>query len=107
MGDECIFCQVVSGKLSGTFLYQDNDIVVFKDIHPQAAVHWLVVPKIHVEEFTQTSDELLSKMFAIIKKIIKERGIAQYRLVNNGKGAALIDHVHIHVLGSVDKFRKL
>jgi len=105
--DECIYCQIISGKLPGTFLYKDDDVVVIKDIHPQAPVHWAVVSKKHVPEFIEADDALLVKMLAVIKKIIKDEHIINYRLVNNGKGAALINHVHIHVLGQVEKFRKL
>ncbi len=105
--DDCIFCKVINGKLPGTFLYKDDDVVVIKDIHPQAPVHWIVMPKRHVAEFIEADDKLIEKLFRVAKKIIKDEHIAHYRLVNNGKGAALIDHLHIHVLGNVDKFRKL
>lgn len=107
MASGCIFCQVASGKLPGTFLHQDAKVVVFKDINPQAPVHWLVVPREHVAELTLASDELLLEMLSVTKKTIREQGIINYRLVTNGKGAALIDHLHIHVLGSIDKYRKL
>ncbi|MBI2405074.1 HIT domain-containing protein [Candidatus Gottesmanbacteria bacterium] len=105
--DNCIFCQVISGKLPGTFLYKDDDVVVIKDIHPQAAVHYLVISKKHVPELVEADDALLMKVMSTVKKIIKEHHIANYRIVNNGQGAALIDHMHVHVLGSIDKFRKL
>lgn len=82
-------------------------MVVIKDIHPQAPVHLLVIPKKHFGELTEADDALLLRMLAVIKRIIKERKIIQYRIVNNSKASAFIDHLHIHVLGSVDKFRQL
>lgn len=105
--DDCIFCKVISGTLPGTFLYKDDDTVVIKDIHPQAPVHWIVMPKKHVPELVKADDALLAKMLGTVKKIIKDEHIANYRIIANGKGAALIDHLHIHVLGNIDKFRKL
>lgn len=105
--EDCIFCKVISGEIPGTFLFQDDEIAVFKDINPQAPVHWLVVPKKHISEFIEGDDQLLNKLTLTIKKIINDEKISPYRIVNNGKGAALIDHLHFHVLGKVDKFRKL
>lgn len=105
--DDCIFCQVIAGTIPGTFLYKDDDVVVFKDINPQAPVHWLVVSRKHVPEYKDADDDLLLKMLQVVKKIITEQNIQNYRIVNNGKGAAVVDHVHIHVLGQIDKMRKL
>jgi histidine triad (HIT) family protein len=81
--------------------------MVIKNIHPEAPVHWLVISKKHIPELLDVPDELVAKMMVIVKKIIREQGIEKYRIVINGKGAALIDHVHIHVMGKIDKFRKL
>lgn len=104
---DCIFCNIIAGEVPSTVLYQDDDILVIKDINPQAPVHWLVMPKKHVAELIDGDDELLTKMLIVSKKIITQESIKSYRIVSNGKGAACIDHLHIHVLGSIDKFRKL
>lgn len=104
---DCIFCQVISGKLPGTFLYRDDKIVVIKDISPQAPVHWLVIPRAHVSEFVEADVALLEAMIRVAKKIIQQEKIVNYRLVNNSKSTALIDHLHLHILGGIDKFRKL
>ncbi|KKU87705.1 hypothetical protein A3A64_04455 [Candidatus Gottesmanbacteria bacterium RIFCSPLOWO2_01_FULL_48_11] len=105
--DDCIFCSVISGELPSTPMYQDDDVMVIPDIHPQAPVHLLVIPKKHVTEFTDADDALLGVMMRTVKKMIQEQNIGSYRLVSNGKGAAVIDHLHIHILGNVDKYRKL
>ena len=105
--DDCIFCKVISGELPSNPVYQDDDVIVIPDIHSQAPVHLLVIPKKHVAEFTEAGDELLTKMMKVIKQVIQNQHITGYRLVNNGKGAAVIDHLHIHILGNVDKKRKL
>lgn len=103
----CIFCDVIAGRLPGTKLYEDDDVVVIKDIHPQAPVHWLVISKKHVPELLDVPDGLAGKMMAVVNKIIRDQGIQKYRIVINGKGAVLVDHLHIHVLGKIDKFRTL
>ena len=105
--DSCIFCDVIAGKLPGTKLYEDEDVVVIADIHPQAPVHWLVISKAHVPELLEVPDGLAGKMMTVVNKIIRDQGIEKYRIVINGKGAVLVDHLHIHVLGSIDKFRNL
>lgn len=103
----CIFCDVIAGKLPSTKLYEDDYVVVIKDIHPQAPVHWLVISKKHVPELVEVPEGLPGKMMAVVNKIIREQGIEKYRIVINGKGAVLVDHLHIHVLGKIDKFRTL
>ena len=105
--DSCIFCDVVAGKLPSTKLYEDDDVVVIADIHPQAPVHWLVISKKHVPELLEVPDGLAGSMMTVVNKIIRDQGIGNYRIVINGKGAVLVDHLHIHVLGSIDKFRTL
>jgi len=105
--DSCIFCDVVAGKLPSTKLYEDDDVVVIADIHPQAPVHWLVISKKHVPELLEVPDGLAGSMMTVVNKIIRDQGIGNYRIVINGRGAVLVDHLHIHVLGKIDKFRKL
>ena len=103
----CIFCDVIEGKLPSTKLYEDDDVVVIADIHPQAPVHWLVISKKHVPELLEVPDGLAGRMMAVCNTIIRDQGIEKYRIVINGKGAVLVDHLHIHVLGKIDKFRTL
>ncbi len=104
---QCIFCNVIAGKLPSTCLYQDEDVMVIKDIYPQAPVHWLVISKKHYEEILDLPDALLVKMLGVVRKVLRDEKIAKYRIVNNGKGAAFVDHVHLHVMGQIDKSRKL
>jgi len=104
---DCIFCKVIAKELPSKPIYEDELCLVIPDIHPQAPVHFLVLPKKHIDQFTDVNDEILLHLTKIIKKVIAEQNILGYRLVNNGKGAAVIDHMHIHILGNVDKMRKL
>jgi histidine triad (HIT) family protein len=103
----CIFCNIVSGKLPSTKLFEDDRVLVFKDIFPQAPVHWIIIPKKHVPELLAADDVLIHHMMNVAKRIIRDEKINGYRLVSNGKGAAVIDHLHIHLLGKVDRLRQL
>jgi histidine triad (HIT) family protein len=88
-------------------VYQDADVVVINDIHPQAPMHLLVIPKKHVADFMSADSAILNKLFTVIKKMVKEKKIRNYRLVHNGEGAAYVKHMHIHLLGSVAVDRNL
>lgn len=100
---DCIFCQIAKGKLPAKFEYKDKDLVVFADINPQAPIHFLIIPRRHIKEFTGVSEEIFSKMLGVAKKLIKTYNLKKrgYRLVVNGGGAALINHLHLHLLGGI------
>lgn len=104
MGD-CIFCKIIKGEAPADFVYQDKDLVVFRDINPKAPVHLLIIPKKHLPRLEEAGEEdqrLLGKMLLVAKKIAQEQGVAEagYRLsINNGESAGqIIPHLHIHFL---------
>jgi histidine triad (HIT) family protein len=104
--DNCLFCKFAKKTLEKEFVYEDSDIMVFPDIHPVKPVHLLIVPKTHYEDLMQVSDKhLLSKMFEIIEKMAKEKGLDKngYRVLINGGGAQAIMHLHIHLFGPLDQ----
>ena len=105
--DNCIFCDIVSGKIPRKFVYKDSDFIVINDINPRAPVHMLVIPKNHVADFMNSDTALLSKLSALLKKLITEQHVKSYRLVTNGDGAAVIDHFHVHLMGKIAKDRDL
>jgi histidine triad (HIT) family protein len=105
--EECIFCQIINGKIPTNPVYQDENYIVIHDIHPRAPVHMLVIPKTHVAAFMDADDTLLTELTSVVKKIIREKNVRSYRIVTNGDGAAVIDHFHIHIMGQVDKNRDL
>ncbi|MAF84975.1 MAG: histidine triad nucleotide-binding protein [Dehalococcoidales bacterium] len=103
---DCIFCQIVAGKVSTEFLYQDEDAVAFRDIHPIAPTHIIIIPKKHIPSLAHLSEEqlpLMGHMVRIANQLAKREGIATqgYRLVINcGKeGGQVVPHLHIHLLG--------
>lgn len=105
--DSCIFCNIIAGTIPGQKIFENEDVIVIPDISPQAPVHYLVIPKQHIREFIDVSSSLITKIMDAAKHVIKEQKIESYRLVNNGKNVAVVDHFHLHILGNVDKFRKL
>lgn len=103
---DCIFCQIVAGKIPSDILYQDDKVMVFRDINPQAPVHLLVIPKKHIPSLKSVSEAeapLMEHMVTIGNKMAKQEGVFEsgYRLVINcGKnGGQLVPHLHMHVLG--------
>jgi len=103
----CIFCQIAGGKSPATVHYEDDDVMVIDDTHPQAPVHVMVISKKHVGEFLDAEDTLVNHILTVVKKMIQEQKISGYRIVINGKGAAFVDHLHIHIMGEVVKERGL
>ncbi len=104
---DCIFCRIIKGSIPSSPVYQDKDVLVIPDIHPQAPVHLLVIPKTHVTDVLEADEMLITKLMTVVKTIIVEKNITHYRLVHNGGDAALVKHLHIHILGSVTADRTL
>ena len=103
---DCIFCKIVSGEIPSNILYQDEDVVVFRDINPLTPVHLLVVTRKHIPSLAHMSDEdtaLVGKMTMAANRVAREQGIAEsgYRLtINSGADAGqLVPHLHMHLMG--------
>ncbi len=103
---DCIFCQIVSGKLPTDIVYQDEEVIAFRDIEPQAPVHLIIIPRRHIPSLVQLSQadlSLVGHMVDIANQLAKRESVAEsgYRLVINcGKeGGQLVPHLHMHLLG--------
>lgn len=103
---DCLFCRIISGEIPSSRVYEDEHLYAFRDIAPQAPVHILVVPKLHVSginELDEESASVASKALVSIRDLAKREGIAEsgYRVViNTGKdGQQSVDHLHFHLLG--------
>ncbi|MFC5405122.1 histidine triad nucleotide-binding protein [Cohnella soli] len=103
---DCLFCKIVEGTIPARKVYEDDRVVAFHDIQPQAPVHLLVIPKKHIasmNDATPDDAELLGHTLLAAQQVAKEAGIAEsgYRLVNNcGKDSGqIVFHIHWHVLG--------
>jgi len=107
---DCVFCKIANKEIAKDFTYEDEDIMVFPDIHPVAPIHLLIVPKRHIRDFGDLRDDtLLGKLREVIQNMIKEQKIQDkgYRLVVNGGGAQIIDHLHIHLMGKIGQKVKI
>ncbi len=100
---DCVFCKIANGEIPKDFDYENSEIMIFPDIHPKTPIHLLIVPKAHIADFLNASDNLLLKMLKVTKKLVKEKKLENkgYRLVINGGGAQIIQHLHLHLLGPV------
>ena len=100
----CIFCQIVSGEIASEILHQDEEVIAFRDINPQAPTHILIVPKKHIPSLTELEDEaLIGHMVSVANKLAEAEGISKrgYRLVINcgAQGGQIVPHLHMHLLG--------
>lgn len=102
----CLFCKIVQGSVPADVVYQDDHLVAFRDINPQAAVHVLVIPREHVASLSAASDEhveMLGRLMLAARDIARSEGMAEdgYRTVMNvgESGGQTVHHVHLHVLG--------
>ncbi len=102
----CIFCAIAAGEQPAKILYEDDDVVAFADIAPQAPVHVLVIPRRHfatLEDLTEADSALAGRLVVTARRLARELGIAAagYRLVINvgAEGGQAVQHLHLHLLG--------
>jgi histidine triad (HIT) family protein len=103
---DCLFCKMASGDIKPQMVYEDGDLIAFRDIAPQAPVHVLIVPRKHIaslDEAKPEDAELLGKLSLAAQKIARQLGIAAsgYRVVMNTNADAgqTVFHIHLHLLG--------
>ncbi len=103
---DCIFCKIANKEIPSTIVYEDEDIIAFNDVNPEAPVHILVIPKKHISSLNAAAAEderLLGRILLTIQQIAAEQGIAEagYRVVNNcgEMGGQTVQHMHFHLLG--------
>jgi histidine triad (HIT) family protein len=103
---DCLFCKIRDGEIPGDMVYEDDDVLAFRDVNPQAPTHVLVIPRKHIattNDLEQADAAVVGKMMLAAKKIAADEGFAQegYRLVlncNEGAGQTVF-HIHMHLLG--------
>ncbi len=102
---DCIFCKIVRGELPSRKVYEDDDVLGFHDIHPVAPVHFMLIPKRHIESLAAATPDdagVLGKMLALTGRLAREQGSPDgFRtIVNTGRvGRQDVGHVHMHVIG--------
>jgi histidine triad (HIT) family protein len=104
MSADCIFCKITKGEIPSKKIFEDDDVIVFHDIHPIAPIHFLIVPKLHIESLASVElshQALLGKMLLLAPKLAAEQGLKGFRtMINTGReGGQEVFHIHIHVFG--------
>jgi histidine triad (HIT) family protein len=103
---DCLFCKIVAGEIPADIVYQDDEFFAFRDIHPQAPSHVLIVPKSHIGALTQLTEKhegIMGRLILVAKAVAEKEGVSDkgYRLsINCGlEGGQLVPHLHLHLLG--------
>lgn len=102
---DCLFCKIIQGEIPSTKVYEDNEVLAFRDIDPQAPEHIIIIPKKHISSANEINGEnsaVIAKIFEAAAKIAKDLGFAEagYRIVNNcgEDGGQTVGHIHFHLL---------
>ena len=103
--ENCLFCKIVAGTIPSTKVYEDDSILAFRDINPQAPVQVLVIPKVHFQDtdgVTAENSAVIAHIFEVIPQIAKAEGLANgYRVISNcgPDSGQMVPHLHFHILG--------
>lgn len=104
--EDCIFCKIINGDIPSNKIYEDDKVYAFNDINPEAPIHFLVIPKEHIENANSVNEnnaDVIAHIFKVINKLVVDLGVAEkgYRIVNNcgEDGGQTVKHLHFHVLG--------
>ena len=114
MEENCIFCKIIKGEIPSSKIYEDEEILAFKDINPAAPIHILVIPKKHITSLAHMQDgdeKLVGKIYKIINEIAEKQGVKEkgYRvIVNCGEdGGQEVGHLHFHLLAGAKLGEKI
>lgn len=105
---DCIFCKIAAGEIPSTKVYEDDTVVAFNDLDPQAPIHVLIIPKEHIAsaaEINESNSAVVAHIFEVAAKIAAEKGLKDgFRIVNNCGDSAgqSVKHLHFHLMGGRD-----
>lgn len=105
---DCLFCKIIAGEIPCKKLYEDEQVLAFYDIDPQAPVHFLVIPKTHIacaSEIDESNSQIIAHIFEVIAKLVASLKLSDgYRVVTNTgvQGGQSVPHLHFHILGGRD-----
>jgi len=103
--EDCLFCKIAAGQIPSKKIYEDDKVLAFYDIEPQAPVHFLVIPKQHIccaDDIDSSNSAIVAYIYEVIARLAKQLGLKNgYRIVNNcgADGNQTVKHLHFHVLG--------
>ena len=100
---DCLFCKILNKDIPADIIYEDDKLIAFNDINPQAKIHFLVISKTHYTNILDAPKEIISHIYEVINKIVKDKGISKsgFRVVTNinNDGGQTVFHLHFHVIG--------
>ncbi len=101
---DCIFCKIIAKELPADIVYEDDQILAFRDIKPLAPVHIVIIPKRHIKSLQETQpgdEQLLGALLSVARQVASDEGLTGYRVATNiGKdGGQVVEHLHVHVIG--------
>ncbi|MGM0502659.1 MAG: histidine triad nucleotide-binding protein [Bacillota bacterium] len=107
--EDCLFCKIIDGEIDSDLVYEDEQVIAFKDINPQAPTHILIVPKKHIStllDLEEDDNQLVGHIYQVANQLAEEEGIAEdgFRVVSNCNeaGGQTVFHIHYHLLGGRD-----
>ncbi len=100
---DCLFCKIISGDIPSSKVYEDDKVLAFNDIEPQAPVHILIIPKEHIAsaaDINENNSALIAHVFEVASKIAQEKNLDSFRIVNNCGDSAgqTVKHIHFHMM---------
>src|SRR3989344_2268075 len=106
---DCIFCKIANKEIPKEFVYEDEDAMVFSDIKPIKPVHILIMPKKHVPELLDADPVLFEKLGLVMQLMVRKEGLENkgYRIIVNGGGPQIVNHLHLHLTGPWAKAEKI
>jgi histidine triad (HIT) family protein len=106
----CIFCKIISGDIPNKTIIENENFLCFEDINPQAKIHAIIIPKVHIESFNEMTPNIMSEMTSFIQEVALTLGVKNdgYRLITNigENGGQEVSHIHFHLLAG-EKLGKL
>ncbi len=105
--EDCIFCKIVKGEISTDIEKETDRVIVFKDTHPSAPIHYLIVPKQHIKDIRDAESYLWDDIKKVATEIAEDKKLSGFRLSTNVGDAAMIPHMHIHFLAGITADRQV
>lgn len=103
----CIFCKIIKREVPAQIEKETDDLIIFKDINPRAAVHLIIAPKKHIKDITESDGKIWQEIKDVANALAKEKSLVGFRLVHNAGAAAIIPHMHVHFLGPIAVDREI
>ena len=98
----CIFCKIINGDIPNKTVLENDNFLAFEDINPQAKIHVLIIPKVHIQSFNEMTPNIMADMTTFIQEVALTLGVKSdgYRLITNigNNGGQEVDHIHFHLL---------